>query len=175
MGESFFVRFFFGTSIAVLFFGFLCKIMHWPFAGLLIISAISILIVLSAIKFWFKPDKQKVDYLKAILIFFWAVNGMIYMVIDRSLMLPFKALSWGSFIAWLLVLGYQFIFENDEKKFGQSKKTRYTNVIFNVGAVTIVLGAIMKIFHWPGAGIMLVVGIGLGAIWFFLDSYKKGE
>lgn len=175
MGKSVFVRFLFGASIGILFFGFLCKIMHWPFAGLLMISSIISLIVLSGIKFWFKPNKKRVDYLKAILILSWALNGVISIVIERSLMLPFKALAWGSFTAWLLVLGYQFIFESDETKIGRSKKTKYSNLIFNIAAVLVVLGSVMKIFHWPAAGIILIVGIGLGAFWFFTNSFQKEE
>jgi gliding motility-associated protein GldL len=44
-------------------------------------------------------------------------------------------------------------------------------VITGVGASVVILGALFKIMHWPGAGIMLIVGLGTEAILFFLFAF----
>lgn len=44
-------------------------------------------------------------------------------------------------------------------------------VITGVGASVVILGALFKIMHWPGAGLMLIVGLGTEAVLFFLFAF----
>jgi gliding motility-associated protein GldL len=57
----------------------------------------------------------------------------------------------------------------------QSFKDRfYTNiapVITGVGASVVILGALFKIMHWPGAAPMLIVGLGTEALLFLLFAF----
>ena len=41
------------------------------------------------------------------------------------------------------------------------------------GAAIVILGALFKIEHYPGAGTMLAVGLGLEAIIFFFSAFEK--
>ncbi len=44
--------------------------------------------------------------------------------------------------------------------------------ITSVGAGVVILGALFKIMHWPGAAYMLIVGMGTEALIFFLGGFE---
>lgn len=44
--------------------------------------------------------------------------------------------------------------------------------IYGWGASVVILGALFKIMHWPGASIMLIVGLGTEALIFFLSAFE---
>jgi gliding motility-associated protein GldL len=44
--------------------------------------------------------------------------------------------------------------------------------LYGWGAAAVILGALFKIMHWPGAGIMLSVGMGTEALIFFFSAFE---
>ena len=50
-----------------------------------------------------------------------------------------------------------------------SKKTM--NFAYGMGAAVVIVGALFKIQHWPGASIMLIVGLGTEALIFGLSAF----
>lgn len=44
--------------------------------------------------------------------------------------------------------------------------------LYGIGAAVVILGALFKIMHWPGAGPMLVVGLGTEAIIFVFSAFE---
>lgn len=65
----------------------------------------------------------------------------------------------------------------EESKFRQwyekeSTKTA-VNAIYSVGASVVIVGALFKIMHWPGAGIVLTCGMLTEAFLFFLSVFDK--
>ncbi len=44
--------------------------------------------------------------------------------------------------------------------------------MYGIGASVVILGALFKIQHWPGAGIMLTVGLGAEALIFFFSAFE---
>ena len=65
----------------------------------------------------------------------------------------------------------------EESKFRQwyekeSTKTA-VNAIYSVGASVVIIGALFKIMHWPGAGAVLTVGMMTEAFLFFLSVFDK--
>ena len=38
------------------------------------------------------------------------------------------------------------------------------NVVYGLGAAVVILGALFKLQGWPGANIMLIVGLGVGGL-----------
>lgn len=44
--------------------------------------------------------------------------------------------------------------------------------IYGIGGAVVIVGALFKILHWPGANIMLIVGLGTEAIIFFLSAFE---
>ena len=45
------------------------------------------------------------------------------------------------------------------------------NVIYGLGAAVVILGALFKLQGWPGANIMLIVGLGVEALIFTLSAF----
>lgn len=44
--------------------------------------------------------------------------------------------------------------------------------LYGLGAAVVIVGALFKIMHWPGAGIMLMAGLGTEAIIFFFSAFE---
>lgn len=44
--------------------------------------------------------------------------------------------------------------------------------LYGFGAAIVIVGALFKIQHWPGAGPMLVVGLGTEAVIFFFSAFE---
>jgi len=45
--------------------------------------------------------------------------------------------------------------------------------LYGFGAAVVIIGAMFKIQHWPGAGPMLVVGLSVEALIFFFSAFEK--
>lgn len=45
--------------------------------------------------------------------------------------------------------------------------------LYGWGASIVIMGALFKIQHWPGAGIMLTIGLTTEAIIFFFSAFEK--
>jgi gliding motility-associated protein GldL len=44
--------------------------------------------------------------------------------------------------------------------------------LYGLGAAIVIVGAMFKIMHWPGAGAMLVVGLSTEAVIFFFSAFE---
>ena len=44
--------------------------------------------------------------------------------------------------------------------------------LYGIGASVVIIGALFKIMHWPGAGPMLMAGLGTEAIIFFFSAFE---
>lgn len=44
--------------------------------------------------------------------------------------------------------------------------------VYGIGAAVVIVGALFKIQHYPGAGVMLGIGLGTEAIIFFLSAFE---
>lgn len=54
-----------------------------------------------------------------------------------------------------------------------SKKERLINVFFSLGASVVILGAMFKLLHLPGAEVMLLIGMTTEAIIFAISASEK--
>jgi gliding motility-associated protein GldL len=56
----------------------------------------------------------------------------------------------------------------------QGKKWKsFMAKLYGFGAAVVIIGAMFKIQHWPGAGPMLVVGLTTEAVIFFFSAFEK--
>ncbi|MBI1286869.1 MAG: gliding motility protein GldL [Flavobacteriales bacterium] len=56
----------------------------------------------------------------------------------------------------------------------QGKKWKsFMAKLYGFGAAIVIVGALFKIQHWPGAGIMLTVGLSTEAVIFFFSAFEK--
>lgn len=47
------------------------------------------------------------------------------------------------------------------------------NFAYGMGAAVVIVGALFKLMHWPGASTMLIVGLGTEALIFGLSAFDK--
>ena len=43
---------------------------------------------------------------------------------------------------------------------------------YGLGAAVVILGALFKIMHWPGANIMLIIGMGTEVVIFVISAFE---
>ena len=55
---------------------------------------------------------------------------------------------------------------------GSKKWKKFMAKLYGIGAAIVILGALFKIQHWPGAGPMLIIGLGTEAIIFFFSAFE---
>ena len=49
---------------------------------------------------------------------------------------------------------------------------RFMAMAYGLGAAVVILGALFKLMHWPGAGPMLIIGLGAEALIFALSAFE---
>jgi gliding motility-associated protein GldL len=49
------------------------------------------------------------------------------------------------------------------------------NFAYGMGAAVVIIGALFKLMHWPGASLMLIVGLGTEAFIFGLSAFDSPE
>ena len=50
---------------------------------------------------------------------------------------------------------------------------KFTGLAYGLGASVVIIGALFKIMHWPGAGIVLTIGMCTEAFLFALSAFDK--
>ena len=48
----------------------------------------------------------------------------------------------------------------------------FMSKLYGIGAAIVILGALFKIMHWPGAGLMLTIGLSTEAVIFFFSAFE---
>ena len=48
----------------------------------------------------------------------------------------------------------------------------FMSKLYGIGAAVVIIGALFKIMHWPGANLMLIVGMGTETVIFFLSAFE---
>ena len=55
---------------------------------------------------------------------------------------------------------------------GSKKWKQFMAKLYGWGASVVIIGALFKIQHYPGAGPMLVLGLGTEAVIFFFSAFE---
>jgi gliding motility-associated protein GldL len=55
---------------------------------------------------------------------------------------------------------------------GTKKWKLFMAKLYGLGAAIVIVGAMFKIMHWPGAGAMLVIGLSTEAVIFFFSAFE---
>lgn len=56
--------------------------------------------------------------------------------------------------------------------FESASGKKYLNYAYSGGAAVVILGALFKIMHWPGANIMLIAGMGTEVVIFLISAFE---
>lgn len=59
----------------------------------------------------------------------------------------------------------QFLFETKKGK-------KIMGLLYGWGAAVVIVGALFKIEHWPGASVMLITGLSIEALIFFVSAFE---
>jgi gliding motility-associated protein GldL len=55
---------------------------------------------------------------------------------------------------------------------GSKKWKKFMAKLYGFGAAVVIVGAMFKIMHWPGAGLMLIIGLSTEAIIFMFSAFE---
>lgn len=56
--------------------------------------------------------------------------------------------------------------------FASKKWKNFMAKLYGFGAAIVIVGALFKIQHWPGAGMMLIIGLGTEAVIFIFSAFE---
>ncbi|MBR9831938.1 gliding motility protein GldL [bacterium] len=59
----------------------------------------------------------------------------------------------------------EFLFETKKGK-------KVMGLLYGIGAAVVIIGALFKIQHWPGASAMLIIGLGVEALIFAVSAFE---
>jgi hypothetical protein len=140
-------------------FGSIFKIFHWPGAGIILVLGFFVLCFLflpTSIYILYKETKSQknlITYLSGFLAATLYSAGVLFKVMHY----PFgsELLFAGIFISVIIFLPALFV----TKLKGTPKSNEKGASIIGLSALTVLLtGFVFKIMHWPGAGVLLILG-----------------
>ena len=144
-------------AIIILIFGALFKIIHCPYANILMVIGGLSIGLLYSVRFFFKKGKSKLDYIKLTMIVLWVFSYLIKSFYFNFYSYIIDILLIVLFIYWFIVEGIYY-FKN--RKF---KKNKFLKMIYYllIGLTIFILffGITFKIQHWPYGALLFTIGI----------------
>lgn len=160
-----------GIAIGLFIIGTIFKAMHWPNGNDLIIIALAAIVNVYFLKFWFKKDKQPLDYAKVALIGLGCLT-IIFGILHWPGKILLQLLTGFTFIAFVFLGGSRSLFGITVLE-GKNPRFNFSSYLISIAGILIIIGALFKIMHWPFGTYMLLAGLGLGIIWFLKDSFNN--
>ena len=156
-------------SLIVLIFGALFKIMHWPYANILMFIGSVLIGLFYAIRFIKKKSKESLDYVKFVMVLLWIINYLnsAFHVFNMPYILEILLLM--LFIYWFIVEGIYY-FKNRKYKKNVFLKAFYF-LLISMTIFALFFGIIFKIQHWPYGTLLFTTGILLASILLIFDYF----
>ena len=155
------------VAIIILLVGVLFKIMHWPMASRFILFGGIGLVTIYFVKVITQNNTSWIHYLR------WAVIASF--VLRLNFVLSHWPYAEIIHVVFLVLFCTWFVLEIGRfLNSGEAKETKFAKVLRLLAWIipgVVIAGAVMKIMHWPGAGIALVSGLVLGVCWWILDTF----
>ncbi len=152
-------------GIAVLIFGTLFKVLHWPGANVLILTGGIVAALATIAALVMKPGPKPASAVLR------TVTGalLIAFLLFKLFHLPFAD-------AWVLAavvstVGVLFV-ERDSPSMQRVLALRFSALLL-VAIALVVGGSIFKVMHWPSANIQLLLGMTGCAVWFLIPQPRK--
>lgn len=144
-------------AFIIIIFGALFKIMYWPYAHQLILIGNCLILVLYTIRFFYKNEKGRLDYVKLGLVMLWVFSylNQAFHLLDFPYI--FEIVLATLFIWWLIEEGFSY-FTNRKLKNSKVLKTFYYTLII-ITSVLLVFGLLFKTMHWPFGALLFTLGI----------------
>lgn len=157
------------VSLIVLIFGALFKIMHWPYANILMLIGSSLIALLYSIRFIVKKNKECLDYIKVVMILLWIITYINSALHVFNLLYVFELVLLILFIYWFIVEG-GYYFKNRNYKKNAFFKAFYF-LLISVTIFALFFGILFKIQHWPYGAFLFTIGILLMSILLIYDYF----
>ncbi|PHR17414.1 MAG: hypothetical protein COA38_20840 [Fluviicola sp.] len=171
MDKSRIYRSIFRVSIAMFIFGTLHRIMHWPFGVEVSICALILISISSVLYFSSKLEKTFIDELAIVGIPLWALFNIL-----RITHAPYQSeIRIGILIIVFIYSVYRSIRWYRKEKSSGEIRFNLGRSSYVLGASLIVIGLLFKYLHWPSASIILLSGVGLMLLNFFLSMFSKNK
>jgi len=161
------------VSVVVLLMGMLMKIMAWPLASQIMLLAFASIGTLYFIRFFKKPSRKFLDYVKMILVFFWTTNG-VFDIMDFPYTIFFQVIIAVSFVLWFIMEGTAY-FLDDEQKSNNSTIQLIWNMVMVAGTLAIIAGSLLKILNWEFAIPLLISGIFVVVAYILKDAFTTDK
>lgn len=156
-------------AVIILTFGALFKVMHWPFAKqLMLIGGVS-LGLLYTIRFVYKKNKSKLDYVKLTMILLWVFSYIVKAFHLINMPYIFEIVLLIFFIYWLAVEGISY-FKNRKYKKNKFLKAIYY-ILIGLTVFTLFFGITFKIQHWPYGALLFTLGVLMLNILLIFDYF----
>lgn len=144
-------------SLALMAFGAMFKIMHWPMAGIMLAISFAFIALVFFPSLLYVTYKEANEKKQLPLYITGFIGGLIFIT-----SILFKVMHWPGG-AWLILsgLGILTLILIPMIIFKQVKKSKLNTSVYLIGLISLMIvltGLLFKVMHWPGAGILLSVG-----------------
>ncbi len=165
-------------ALALMAFGALFKIMHWPLAGIMMVVSFffTTYVFFPALLFVIYKEVNLKKQAGVYLIAF--ISGALFMT-----GIQLKVMHWPfgneAFFLGLGLLAYILLPFLMFTRFNASKYSKSVYIAGFISLIVVITGLIFKMQHWPGAGVLLTAG-GLSFVFvfvplFYIHELRKSE
>lgn len=156
------------TFISLLLVAVLFKIMHWPFAKMLMTIGLGGIVVFYPIRFLLKEEKRFIDYTKLVLVVVFSINTYLKLFHHPTPSIIFMVTIL-SFYLWM-ILEFIDLYNNHKSKndFLRVFPFGIKSLLF----IIILIGVLYKFFEFPSATPVLITGFVLLALYLLIDKFK---
>ncbi|WP_292948189.1 hypothetical protein [Olleya sp. UBA1516] len=140
--------------------------MHWPNAYDLLTFSISGILIVYPIRFYFKQDKETMDYIKVITIVLWCLNFLLGFNQVFGFSILIILFGW-----WLLTESANYFNSNQLVLSNIAQKVYYGFIAISIGSIA--FGTLFKIQHWPYANVLFTLGVFLASILVIVDYFVR--
>lgn len=156
-------------GLIILIFGALFKVMHWPYATQLMLIGGVTIGILYTIRFLYKKEKSKLDYVKLALILLWVFSYLIKAFHLFYLPYIFEILLLVLFIYWFIVEGVYYL---KNRKFKKNKFLRIVYyILIGITMLSLFFGITFKIQHWPYGALLFTLGVLMLSMLLIFDYF----
>lgn len=159
------------VSIALLLLGIIGRLMEWPYAAQVVITAFVAIGILYTIRFWKKQPKHFIDYVKLVLIVFAMADGLFEMM-NFPYTIVFQIIIGASFVTWFVMEGTAYFMDGDRRAKNTTLQI-WWNIAMVLGTLSIIVGSLMKILQWEFATPLLFTGIIVVALYIVKDLFSN--
>lgn len=155
-----------GLAVAIIVIGAFFRIQHWANGREISLVGFVVLGCLGVIRLLDKRKRGFSFILSSMLILLYSLMGILR-IFRISLSREVMIMLFLTGAVWLVTYILKFINRDEQLHFSVK------SILYFTGAILIIIGALIKMMHWPGSSILLFSGMGIGAVSFLVRDTKS--